>query len=190
MAMMRSYVLFGLVFVGSLVLSLAYRGFRSRVRRGRYEESASPQGPTFTTEEGTFVVNRSTRTVDIMLPSGTFHLPFDDVVSLQLEHRVREALGEELIFEGFSLFDLHRKYRDLVHEYRIVARTQAQGEVPLYQAAQYEVRDFLDFSTPLQLWLLGMIGLHRKAEDVANETLASIQKQLGRGGLQVRAGLW
>ena len=187
---MRSFLFLVLIFVGSTVLSLAYRGFRSRVRKGRYEEAPALQGPSFTTDEGTFVVNRSSRAVDIMLSSGTFHLPFDDVASLQLEHRVREAMGEEMLFESFSVFDFHRKYRDHVHSYRIVAKTTTQGEVPLFQASQYEVRDFLDFTTPVQLWLLGLLGLHRKAEDVATETMGSIQKQLARGGLMVRTARW
>jgi hypothetical protein len=187
---MSSFLLVGGAAVVSIVLSLSYRGFRSRVRRGHYEENAAGQGPSFVTNEGTFVVNKATQTLDIVLSSGTFHLPFGDILSLQLEHRVREALGEELLFERFSLLDLHRKYRDHIHSYRIVIKTQTRGEVPLFEAAQYEVRDFLDFTTPIQLWLLGVMGLHRKADVVAEEVLGKIQRQLSRGGVQVAAGRW
>ncbi len=182
-----SWYLWLLIVSGSLVISLAYRGFRSRVRGGKYEEAVSPQGPSFVTGEGTFVVHRGQRTLDIMVPTGTFHLPFDDIESLQLEHRTREAMGEELLLEGFSLLDLHSKYRDHVHTYRIVIRTRSRGEVPLYEAAQYEVRDFLDFSTPLQLWMLGLMGLYRKGSVVAEEVQGKILHQLARGGVQVRA---
>ena len=187
---MESYALIVGLTVLSVAFSLAYRGIRSRVRKGRYEEGRSAAGPSFTTDEGTFVVSAGRRCVDIMVSGQTFHLPFDDVESLQLEERSREAMMEEMLFEGFSLFDLRRKYRDLVHTYRIVIRTRTRGEVPLYECAQYEVRDFLDFSTPVQLWLLGLMGLHRKADEVAAEVLQKIQLQMSRAGLPVRTTRW
>jgi len=183
------YWLAGAAFAVSLLLSLAYRGFRCRIRKGRYEERSTGTDPSFTTNQGTFVVNRRTQTLDIMAPDGTYHLPFRDITFLQLQHRVREAMGEELLFENFSLFDLHHKYRDHVHSYHIVIRTRS-GEVPLYENAQYEVRDFLDFVTPLQLWLLARLGFHKKADVAAEEILRQIQKQLARGGAEVGAQRW
>lgn len=187
---MNSYALMAVLFVGVLAITLLHRGIRSRVRRGRYEEGVATQGPSFVTDEGSFVVNRTTQALDILLPNGTFHLPFKDIEALQLQHEVREALLEELLFENFSLFDLQRKYRDQVHSYRIVARTQARGEVPLFEASQYEVRDFLDFTTPVLLWLLGLMGFHRKADIVAREVQEKIRGQLRKGGLDVRAAMW
>jgi hypothetical protein len=183
------YLLAAAAFVVSLVLSLAYRGFRSRIRKGRYEEGSTGLDPSFVTNHGTFIVNRRTQTLDIMAADGTYHLPFHDIVFLQLQHRTREAMGEELLFEKFSLFDLHHKYRDHVHSYHIVIRTQ-NGEVPLFESAQYEVRDFLDFVTPAQLWILSRLGFHRKADTAAQEVLGKIQKQLARGGAQVTAQRW
>ncbi len=190
MTRMNPYALMVLLFFGVLAITLLHRGIRSRVRRGRYEEGVTAQGPSFVTDEGSFVVNRSTQALDILLPSGTFHLPLKDIEMLQLQHEVREALLEELLFENFSLFDLHRKYRDHVHSYRIVARTQARGEVPLFEASQYEVRDFLDFTTPVLLWLLGLMGLHREADIVAREVQEKIRVQLRKGGVDVRGGMW
>lgn len=190
MGRLPTFLLVGVAILVSLALSLAYRGFRSRVRRGRYEERAAAQGPSFVTDHGTFVINRVTRTIDILAPDGTFNLPFDNVEFLQLQHRVREAMGEELLFESSSLLDIfHHKYRDHVHSYQIVIRTRS-GEVPLFEAAQYEVRDFLDFTTPVQLWLLGLMGLHRKADVVCEEVLRKIQLQLSRGGVSVNAARW
>jgi hypothetical protein len=183
------YVLAGAAFAVSLVLSLAYRGFRCRIRKGRYQEASTGSDPSFTTNHGTFVVNRRTQTLDIMAPDGTYHLPFRDITFLQLQHRVREAMGEELLFENFSLFDLHHKYRDHVHSYHIVIRTRS-GEVPVYESAQYEVRDFLDIVTPLQLWLLARMGFHKEADAAAGEILGQIQKQLARGGASVTAQRW
>lgn len=183
------YLAMAAILLVSLALNLAYRAFRSRVRRGRYEESSAADGPAFVTDHGTFVVNKRTRTVDILAPDGRYNLPFDNIEVLQLQHRVREALGEELLFENFSLFDLHGKYRDHVHSYSIVIRTRS-GEVPLFEAAQYEVRDFLNVSVPIQLWLLGKMGFHRKAEEVSAEVLGKIQLQFRRAGLQVNAARW
>ena len=165
----------------SLVLSLGYLAFRCRLRGDRVETTPGPGGQVIVTSLGEFRLDRAARMVRIDCSDGHFELAFDDITQVTNQAGGREAMLSELLFGSFGITDLLPKYRDVVNTWDIGLRT-ARGVVPVVSLEQYEIRDFLDFLTPLLLGLLELIHLHQPGEQRARELQQEVIDRLRASG--------
>lgn len=115
------------------------------------------------------------------------HIKLTDVRGVQVRVGFKEAGLEELVLEGWNVMDLHPEYRDHRMHWNVVITT-AHGPVPLAILSQYRKRDWLDFATPFQLWLLSVMGLYREGADVASDIEDATRQALRRAGLNVLGG--
>ena len=174
------WLVFGAVLL-SLVFSLGYLAIRCRLRGDRVELSGTPGGRRLVSSLGEFRLDRGARVVHIDCRDGHFELPFDDITEVTNEEGAREAMFSELLFGSFGITDLLPQYRDVVNTWDIGLRT-ARGVVPVVHLEQYEIRDFLDFTTSIGLGPLAMIRLHRPGARRARELQQTITAELRTAG--------
>lgn len=179
-------VFFLLLLVGSG--SLAFRAFRSRVHGARYAVRLGEHGDTITTTLGGLRVSRREGKIHVLRDDReTAWIALGDVRGAQSRVASKQALLEEFLLEGGGVLDLLPEHRDRRMSWEIVLVT-AHGLVPIARLSQYQVNDWFDFATPVQLWILRKLGFHRDGAEVAEEILQAVQGLLRRAGLQVMGG--
>lgn len=175
--------------VAALLGSLAYRGFRCRVHGRKFALSGGDDGDTLQTELGRLRVDRAGAKIHIEREGGApAWLRLSDVRGVQVRVGSKQALGEELLFEGVGITDLvSDEYRDRRLTWDVVLVT-AHGLVPVAHLSQYRVNDWFDFATPIRLAILRKLGWYQEGRVVAARIEEALRAMLRRAGLNVRGG--
>ncbi|MBW1806843.1 MAG: hypothetical protein JRJ87_01530 [Deltaproteobacteria bacterium] len=186
--MKRNPVLYILIAFGALLLHLFWRAFRDRLRHGTYIEGREAGRRAIETYHGKFVFDPRSRNIRIKTPKGgLFRLAYDDIVCLNFEKGWQQATMSEFLFEDSSILDLSGRYRDRMHSYNVFIKTR-NGTVPFFTVSQYEVRDFLDFVTPILQGILKLLHLRRNVRDYANEIRDKVTQAFASEGIQLQPG--
>jgi hypothetical protein len=176
-------------FVGAAAASVAYRGYRCRVHGRRYALSAGPHGDVLASELGELRVDKAAGRLQLQRKGGApAWIALSDVRGVQVRVGSKQALGEELLFEGVGVLDLvSDDYRDRRVTWDVVLVT-AHGLVPVAHLSQYQVNDWFDFATPIQVAILRKLGKYELGQDVAARIEADLRALLRRAGLAIRGG--
>lgn len=176
------------VLLSVLTVGLAFRGFRSRVRGGRFTSHEGGGVSVIETELGRYTFDPAARVIHLERPEGArAFVKLSDVTGVQVHVAYKEAALEELFIEGWSLTDFMAEYRD--HRiYWDVVITTAHGAVPLAHMDQYKKRDWADFATPVLHTILSWMGLYRDGADVAASLENAARRSLRAAGINVIGG--
>ena len=151
------------VFFGVIIaINLAYRAWRSRIKNAKYDLTQDGGKIVFKSHLGVFTLDRSARTFEASYVNNqTVKLSFDQIRNIEIITEDVEAMLQEMVFEGFTLFiDSQKKYRDIVQKYSIVVITNEYKRFPLIAMSQYTVKDLLNLAVTLQLDLLAMLRMY------------------------------
>jgi|GEM_PF-4884456 len=175
----------GLVALALLVSwNLGFRAFRTRVHGRKFERFETTQGPGLETELGRIWIDRRAGVLRIQRKGGEeSFVPLADLWRVGIQVGRAEATVEELFFEGWTITDFFGRFRDrrITWEIAIGAR---HGSIPVATLSQYDKRDFFDLATPVQLWILGKLGLYRPGCEVAGELECAVAELLREGGVR------
>lgn len=176
-----------------LALAFAYRAWRSRLHGKEFRIERQAEGFSIHTAQVRAIFSSQTRMVafDYSSRKGVFAnytVSFDDLAFLRLEENIRDALGEELLFEDIGLFDIwfDRRFADQMCSRAIILRTKDGKNIPLLLTHEYRVRDFLDFITPLMLEILTWTHLYEPVEFYVEERFKELEAFFVEFGIPYR----
>lgn len=177
------------IFAIAIILGLAYRGYRCRLRKGLYKEYIENSHTVIQTNFGKITFNLSDKYLLISSKEkGDSKISFDGILKLNTDYSVREARLSEFLFEDFDIFDFFGRYRDLIHIHTInICLKQGGVAVPIFTVSQYEVRDFLDFITPVQLFILSKLGFYKKADEYCELIFEKLSSVFENAGISTRS---
>lgn len=113
-------------------------------------------------KQGIIVLNPDSKT--LTSSHSETPIPFKKISGIEILWEANKAGWQELLFEGTDVFDLLPAYRDRVNKAALVLVCDDK-KIPVLVAAQYEVRDFLDITTPLLHAVLKACGSWQKIDD-------------------------
>ncbi|MBK7974312.1 MAG: hypothetical protein IPK07_13880 [Deltaproteobacteria bacterium] len=166
-----------LLVAGAILGSFVWRAVLCRIRGGRFEVDSDANRIRFETDLGSFTFHRRNRQVRIRTRKGeTRVLDGADIDGVRIGLESRSSLLE--LADGWDLGDTFGRYRDKDHTWSVRLRLRGGETIPVMVLSQYEVRDFLDFVTPMQLAALGALGLYRDGESVAANAARQLEHAL------------
>ncbi len=170
------------LYSAAFLFSLAYRAWRSRIHNGRYDLTAGDKTLELRTHLGRFIIHRQERYFEaVYADNRTVKISFDDIRNIEMLTEDVEAMWQEFLLEGFSIFiDTFGKYRDVVQTHSMVVVTKGFKRYPLFIMKQYLVKDFLNLGIILQLDVLAMLRLYMPIEMRTQEIYGKFKDFLGR----------
>lgn len=170
------------LYSAGFIFSLAYRGWRSRIRNGKYELKALAGTLEFKSHLGRFTIDRDNRFWEAVYSDNrTVKISFDDIHNIEILTEDVEAMFQEFLLEGFSIFiDTHGKYRDVVVKHSLVVVTKGFKRYPMFVMSQYLVKDFLNLGIMLELDILAMMRMYMPIEMRTQEIYRKFKDFLGR----------
>lgn len=169
-------------------LRLVHRGIRARVHGRRFEHRTEGSRAVLKTELGVYRFDPSEGKLWIRRDDGDeAFVRSEDIRGVQTRVGYAPVRIEEMLWEDWGLTDLLPDYRD--HRmYWDVVITTAHGLVPLARLSQHIKRDWFDFLTPVQLWLLRRLGFYCTGAEVADAIEAVTKRSLRAMGLNILGG--
>lgn len=170
------------LYSAAFLFSLTYRAWRSRIHNGRYELKTGDKALELKTHLGRFTFHKDERYFEaVYVDNRTVKISFDDIRNIEILTEDVEAMWQEFLLEGFSIFiDTFGKYRDVVQRHSMVVVTKEFKRYPLFFMKQYQVKDFLNLGIVLQLDVLSMLHLYMPIEMRSQEIYGKFKDFLGR----------
>ena len=163
-------VLTGLAAVVAGTLSI---GWWCRPSGGKLEREQNAARIRLVTRRVKVTFHRGRREIRVVTPKGEHRFePEADGVRFTSERTTKETWEAD-----WGPTDLMGQYRDLKHSWTLLLVSHTQ-RIPLVEVRQREVRDFLDFATPLALAVLRQLGLHRDANEVIQDVRREFEDAL------------
>lgn len=134
---------------------------------------------SFSSNHGTFTVNRRSQTLGYVLGKRRGLLALSDIQGIEYRAKEEYAFLEEFFF-GFDWTDLFSRYQDTVDWFSIGVVATDGRRIPLYLSGQYSPREFLlGWYIELQAAVLVRLGLLKDVEAQSRAALQLIQAGLG-----------
>ncbi len=172
-----------LAVAGTLLLGLLARALMYRPRKGRFRVlRRDPRRFTFRTDFGEFTIDRPNGSLTFATRKLRQRIDLAQVRRLDYRYREKEALVDELL-SGWDIWDLAKRYRDVVGWFEISAVLASGKRVPLYAVGQYDPREPLSgWAFRLERAMLARLGLLTDVEDRSRSVLAQLQEAFASAG--------